>query len=142
MATFVMFPSGYASAVNCDKTFLGFRPWFMGLTETVKDSSNKDICVVKSPDLDKNGEATDDEMSIFVWKIALNVLADFTILIGYISMIFVLWAGFKYMMSNGEPGKVAQAKTMLTNALIGLVISVLATVIVNTILAVFGNAAS
>ena len=45
-------------------------------------------------------------------------------------------------MSNGEPGKITQAKTMITNALIGLVIGILATIVVNTILVVVGGAAS
>ena len=45
-------------------------------------------------------------------------------------------------MSTGEPGKVTEAKKMITNALIGLIIAVLATVIVNTILVVLGTAAS
>ena len=44
-------------------------------------------------------------------------------------------------MSTGEPPKVAQAKTIITNALIGLVIAILATVIVNTILIVVGSSA-
>ena len=121
---------------NCERTFLGMRPWYMGLTETTTDATGKSSCIIKSPG------GSEAELSTFVWTIVLNVLADLTLLVGYVALGFIIWGGFKYILSNGEPSKVAQAKTTLTNAMIGLVIAILSTVIVNTILAVFGGAAS
>ena len=91
----------------------------------------------------KDGKtASGDDLASFVWKIVLNISADIALLVGYAAIGFVIYGGFKYIMSTGEPGKVAEAKKMITNALIGLVIAVLATVIVNTILVVIGAAAS
>jgi hypothetical protein len=130
-ATFAVFPTGvaYAADVDCNKEVIGLRPWYMGLSKKVNGS-----CVIDS-DIAKN------DLASFVWRIVLNILVDLSVVIGYIALIFVIWGGFKYIMSNGEPNKVVQAKSMLTNALIGLVIAILATVIVNTIIAVLGNAA-
>ena len=42
------------------------------------------------------------------------------------------------MLATGDPGKIASAKKSLTNAIIGLVIAVLASIIVNLILGIFG----
>ena len=42
------------------------------------------------------------------------------------------------MLATGDPGKIASAKKSLTNAIIGLVIAVLASTIVNLILGIFG----
>lgn len=119
-------------AVSCEsQTLLGLRPWYMGL---IDDSSG--TCDMKKPPSDSAG------MSAYVWTIVLNILYDITLLIGFAALIMVVFGGYKYIMSNGEPGKVAQAKTILTNSLIGLVIGILATVIVNTILVVVGSAAN
>ena len=127
--TAATFPVGDTYATDCSsKTFLGLRPWYDGLTETVNDS-----CVIQQ----KKG----DELPSFVWRIALNIISDVTLVVGYVAIIFVIYGGYKYIMSTGEPAKVSASKQIITNALIGLVISILATVIVNTIIAVVSGAA-
>ena len=124
------FPSGTANAA-CDNDVIFFRPWYKGLVTEVNNA-----CVIDQ------SKAKGDQMPSFVWRIVLNIMVDLSVAIGYVAIIFIIWGGFKYIMSNGEPGKVAQAKTMLTNAIIGFVIALLANVIVNTIIAVIGGAAS
>src|SRR3990167_5695530 len=42
--------------------------------------------------------------------------------LGIITVILVIYAGFLYMGSHGDPAKVAKAKKIITNAVIGLVI--------------------
>ena len=128
--TAAVFPVGntYADADCSSKTILGLRPWYDGLTTTTSD---KKSCVIQPQ--------TDDTLPSFVWRIVLNVLADLSLIVGYAAIIFVIFGGYKYIMSTGDSGKVASAKLIITNALIGLVISVLATVIVNTIIAVVSN---
>lgn len=136
LVTVATFPAGNTYAGSCEKTFLGMRPWYMGLTEEKPDSTGKTTCVIKSPAGDGNS------MANFVWKIALNIMADISLLVGYVAIIFVVWGGYKYIMSNGEPGNVATAKKTITNALIGLVIAILSAVIVNTIIMVVNGAVS
>lgn len=121
---------GSGGSSTCEKTFLGMRPWYMGVT---KYDSTTGTCIIATPGtVDGDG----DTMAIFVWKIILNIVSDVTLLIGYVAIAFVIWGGYKYIMSNGEPQNVAVAKKTITNALIGLVIALLATVIVNTIIVV------
>ena len=126
--TAAAFPVGNASALECEKTFLGLRPWYKGLTD---DSSG--TCIIKKPE--DNGEAK------FVWTIILNISADLSLIVGYVALIFLIYGGFKYILSTGEPQGVSTAKKTITNALIGLAISILATIIVNTIIMVVGGSA-
>lgn len=135
MVTTVTFPAN-ASALDCEKTILGLRPWYSGLLEEEKiatDAFEQETCTVRKP---KEGE-----LPSYVWRIILNVSADLALVVGYAAIIFVIFGGYKYIMSTGDPGKTKEAKTIITNALIGLIIALLATVIVNTIIGVLGNAA-
>lgn len=97
--------------------FLGLRPWYYGLC----GSDNE----VQEP-------ANEEEMKPFVWTIILNVLIDLLVIVGYVSMIFIIYGGYQFMMSQGDPGKVASGKKTLTSAVIGTVISLSASVLVNT----------
>ena len=121
---------------QCDKTFLGFRGWAYGLTTTVNGS-----CVVKTPQPATNANE-DDETAAFVWRIILNITVDITLAASYVALIFIIYGGFKYLMSTGDPGKVNSAKQIITNAVIGFVIALLATIVVNTLIMVIGGSAS
>lgn len=44
---------------------------------------------------------------------------------------FVIYGGFQYMLSQGEPDRTKNARTTIVNAVVGLVVTVLATAIVN-----------
>jgi hypothetical protein len=61
-------------------------------------------------------------------------------MVGYVSAGFIVYGGYKYIMSGGEAKNVALAKTTITNAVIGLIIAILSTVIVNTIIVVLNSA--
>ena len=78
-------------------------------------------------------------MATFVWSIVLNVLIDLFSATGYVAVIFIIYGGFKYIMSQGDPGNVAKAKQILTSAAIGVGIALLASVVVNTIIQVISN---
>lgn len=55
-------------------------------------------------------------------------------LVGTLSIIFIIWSGFKYITSGGDPEKVKTAKNTLTYAVIGLIVSMLAFSIVNVVM--------
>ena len=80
------------------------------------------------PDLCKPG--TEGDLQGTVGNV-LNVIFG---LIGVIAVIFVIIGGFKYTTSQGDPGKVQQAKTTITFALIGLVVTLGAFAITNFII--------
>jgi len=50
-----------------------------------------------------------------------------------ICVVMLVWAGYSYMTAGGDEGKVTKATKTLTNAIIGLVISLIALVLVTFI---------
>ncbi len=60
--------------------------------------------------------------------------------IGIISIIMIIFAGFKYITSGGESSNVSGAKNTLIYAIVGLVLVVLAQVIVKVVLSGVGSA--
>lgn len=102
------------------KGFLGLRPWYYKLCD-----SDDPGATIQEP---KNEE----ELAPFVWTIILNVLVDLLVIVGYMSMIFIIYGGYQFIMSQGDPGKTASGKKTLTSAIIGMVIALSASVIVNT----------
>lgn len=105
--------------------FLGFRPWYDGLCD-VNDN-------IVSPN-----QGDDAELARFVWTIVLNILIDLTIAIGYLALGFVIYGGYLYIMSQGDPVRAARGKKTLTNAIIGTVIALSASVAVNTVRVILG----
>lgn len=88
-----------AQAAGCTDTFLGMRPWYYD------DGSGVKICengTMQSPQ--------GDQLPAYVWKIALNILFDLFLAIGYMAMGFVIYGGYQYIMSQGDPGKSAKGK--------------------------------
>lgn len=55
-----------------------------------------------------------------------TIMAEVYIAIGAIGLILMLIAGLRYIMSQGDPAKIAQAKNMVIYTLIGVVVSALA----------------
>ena len=113
-----------AYAVQCETNFLFFRPWYSGLT--VDDGGT---CVVKTPEADAG-------IPKFVWTIVLNLVADALVAVGFVATGFIVYGGFTYMTSAGDPGKVAKGKKIISSAVIGLVIAMIATILTNTIITV------
>ena len=68
-----------------------------------------------------------------IWIIAANIATDITILAAYLVIGYVIYGGYLYVFSGGEPGKLATGKKALSQAFIGLAIVMSANVILNTI---------
>jgi hypothetical protein len=107
-----------AAAACGDAKFLTIPAWYRGLTEETNGE-----CNIKKP----------DNMSQFVWKIVLNITEMLLHLIGYLTVGFIIYGGFKYMVSAGSSDGMAKAKTTITNAVIGLVLSIVSIAIVNLV---------
>jgi hypothetical protein len=65
-----------------------------------------------------------------------DIINIFSWVVGVVSVIMIIFGGFRYITSGGEAGKVTSAKNTIVYALVGLVIVALAQVIV---LFVLGN---
>ena len=67
-------------------------------------------------------------------KIAKQIVDIFSIIIGIIAVIMIIYGGFKYITSGGDSGNVSGAKNTLIYAIIGLIIVALAQLIVKYVL--------
>ena len=95
---------------NCRNNFLGLTSWDCGVN-------------INSAETIKSG----------VWTIAANVLTDITVIAAYLVLGYVIYGGYLYIMSSGEPAKIAAGKKTLVHAFIGLAIVMLAHIVVNSI---------
>lgn len=105
-------PTAFAKCSN-DTPVLLFPAWFHGL----KCEDN----VVKITSVDE------------IWIIVMNILQWLIIAGGYVALYFIIWGGFKYITSTGDPQKVTSAKNTIVNAVIGLVIVLASVAIIRTI---------
>jgi hypothetical protein len=68
-----------------------------------------------------------------IWLIVLTVIEDAIKVGGYIAVGFVVWGGIKYIKSNGAPDQATQGREVITNALIGLVLTIISVAVVQFI---------
>jgi hypothetical protein len=106
------------AAAACSDMLLTFPAWYKGLLDG--------NCNVKNPN-DVGG------LSQFIWKIAFNVITIGLNLVGYLSVGFIIFGGYKYMISAGAADGMVKARKTIFNAVIGLVISIFSIAIVNVI---------
>ena len=56
------------------------------------------------------------------WLIALGVIDILLRVSGMVAIWYIIYGGFKYIMSQGDPENTKNALRTITNALIGLII--------------------
>lgn len=127
-----------AASSSCDKEFLGLRPWYYGLEK------NAD-CTILSPTTCKPNETCSEEaissgLTKFIWTIVLNILVDLFVIAGVVAVGFLIYGGYLYLRSGGDPAFAAKGRKTITASLVGLAIVVLANVISKTITAVLTEA--
>ena len=55
---------------------------------------------------------------------------------GIVALIFVVYGGFKYVISGGDPQKVAAAKDTIVYAVIGLIVALSSFIIIRLVIGV------
>lgn len=108
----------HTSLAACDTRVLTIPAWYNGLTD--------DSCNLLNPN--QAGGLSD-----YIWKIALNIVEMILQIVGYITVGFIIYGGFKYMTSTGSPDGMTKARNTITHAVVGLVISIFSVAIVNLI---------
>lgn len=58
-----------------------------------------------------------------IFTILANIIEILLSLITVLAVIFVIYAGIQYITSSGDPGKTATAKSGITNAAVGIILS-------------------
>ena len=109
-----------ASATNCTESvggFLGFPTWYKYLSPTINGTECSIVFEIKE-DIPK--------VLLAVFEIVLRVG-------GIVAVVFIIWGGFQFMISQGNPDQTKGARSTIINALIGLAISISSVAIVNLI---------
>lgn len=70
------------------------------------------------------------------------IINIFSWIVGVVSVIMIIWGGFKYITSGGDAGSVTAAKNTILYAIVGLIIVALAQVIVKFVLGNVTNSAN
>lgn len=77
----------------------------------------------------KTGSGTTD-----LSDIASKIVNIFSIIVGIVAVIMIIYGGFRYITSGGDSNRVGSAKNTLIYAIIGLIIVALAQLIVRYVL--------
>lgn len=64
------------------------------------------------------------------WLVGFGIIDILLRVAGIVAVGYVIYGGFRYMTSQGEPDKLKKAQGTIVNALIGVAITVLATSVV------------
>lgn len=104
--------------------FFGFPTWYKYLNP----QNGPNGCELDSL---RTGEGELDPY--YFLKIAAAVFEIGLRIAGYVAIGFVIWGGFQYILSRGEPDKISGAQTTIVNALAGLSIAIAAVIIVNVV---------
>lgn len=121
-AALVHVPVAHAECV--ERVFM-VPTWYKGLK--VGD------CTGVSPD-GNNG----NDLSKFVTILVMNIVQALLVIGAYVTVFFIIKGGFGYMTSAGSPEGMTAARKTITNALIGMVIAMLAASIVNAVAGMIG----
>ena len=109
--------SGGSSDSCAPASIVAFPHWYDGICEGGK---------IKSPN-EVGG------IGKFVTVIALNIVTILLMVVGYVSLAFIIWGGFKYMYSGDNASGTAAARKTILNAVIGLVLSIMSVAIVKVV---------
>lgn len=69
-----------------------------------------------------------------LYALAAKIVNIFSVIVGIIAVIMIIYGGFKYITSGGDSGNVSGAKNTLIYAIVGLIIVALAQFIVHFVL--------
>ena len=92
---------------------------------------NEEAC--KTADADQKAALGCDQNNTAP-SVATNIINGILSLLTLVSVIMIIFAGQRYMVAMGDPGKITQAKNMILYGVIGLVVALLAFAIVNFML--------
>lgn len=109
-----------------DQNFFSFPTWYKYLEQETVGRGDNARCVVEFSLRNDSGKFQGDDL-------LLVILAIIDILIrvaGLVALAFILIGGIKYITSQGSPEGTKNAKDTIFNAIIGLVIAIIAASVV------------
>ena len=115
-----------AGACSGESSFL--PKWYDGMCSSGQGGKQ----TIQSP-ADFAGGNDKTGIQTFIRNIAMNIVVILLTIVGYVSLGFIIWGGFKYMISGDNSSGISGAKTTILNAVIGLVLSIMSVSIVKLI---------
>lgn len=105
-------PGGAGSCGSSSSDLLNFPTWYKYL------------------DCDANGNPQIDKVTD-IWELVAGIIDILLYLGGIVAVLYIVYAGIRFITSQGQPDKIAQARQALIYSAAGLVITILARVVVN-----------
>lgn len=99
-----------------------FTPWY----EYLPGETDADGKCAPTFDYDGNGDTSTDELRSGIVAVVVAVVELLTRISALVAVGFVIYGAVQYIASQGDQQNIANAKSTITNALIGFVITVLA----------------
>lgn len=115
-----------AAPVKCTPTggsFLGLPAWYKYLEGNVEQPSGRCVPVLSGDD--EEGQINS------ALPIGLAILEGMLRISSVVAVVMIFWAGFKYILSQGNGDAAAGARKTAINAMIGLTIVIFATTFVS-----------
>ncbi|MFT7184247.1 MAG: hypothetical protein ACI9QC_000585 [Oceanicoccus sp.] len=120
LASFLMVSSG--PTVLAEKSFSGFSVTDIFVEDDKgTDSSSDDESVIADLIEDAKEPGVDSPLTALILKI-INIL---TLLVGTFAFVMILIGGFIFATSGGDESRVDKGKSLLTQAIVGLVFAFL-----------------
>jgi ABC-type Fe3+ transport system permease subunit len=116
-------PIKFFATACSQSSFFGLPAWYKYLNTTVVTNAN--------------GSTSCNFSNFSFWPpgnlllILLAVLDMLLIIGGVVAVVFVMIGGVQYITSQGEPENTKHARTTIINALVGLVITIVAASLIN-----------
>lgn len=105
----------FADHGGCEHPFLGFPSWTRGLTVDGTSCTISDFALNDT------------------WVIVLNVLEILLRVGALLAVGYIIYGGFKMISSQGQPDHVKSAKDTITNAVVGVIITMISATAVSVI---------
>ena len=125
-----------ATKDSCNTSVTFFPRWYDGLCKNGTIVSPNDMNTAGSD----AASATGNKLGAWITVIALNIVSMLLYAVGYVSLGFIIFGGFKYMTSGDNSSGTAAARKTILNAVIGLVLSIMSVGIIKFVAGAVGAA--
>ena len=124
---------GGVSATSCSSSFFGLKPWYQYIPkkEIGGDCNIKCFNVFTIPDSEKPNDC--GQRASDIPRVLLAVVDDLLRIAGLVALGFIIYAAFNFITSQGNPEDAAKARATAINALVGLIIAMIAVALVSFI---------
>lgn len=132
------FAANAPASTACKKSdFFGLKPWYQYLDKEFDHAANSSCdlkCFNVFPVENGNNDCGQNQSDIPL--VLLAVIDDLLRIAGIVAVAYVIFGGFKYVSSQGNPEDTSKAQGTIINALIGMAVATVALLVVSFI----GNA--